>query len=172
MIIVDISPKANIMKLKISKPVWQVLGLGVIAGMRTSSAPLVVNQILAGHPSKAITNSPLKFIQSDTFGLISKLMALGELVADKLPSTGDRINSVGVIGRGISGALAGACIFKATGNSAYSGAAIGLITAAGATFASWWLRKIAGKKAQIDDKWIGAIEDLLVAGTGLAIIKI
>jgi uncharacterized membrane protein len=159
------------MKNKLSRSVWEAIGLGLIAGMRTSSAPLVVNQMLRNHPSRAVANSPLKFIQSDTFTIISKLMVTAELVADKLPSTGDRIAPVGLIGRGLSGALAGACIFKASGNNMYSGAAIGLVTAVGATFGSWWLRKTAGEKTKIKDPLLGGFEDIITASAGFALVK-
>jgi len=65
------------MKSNIAMPVWQTIGLGIIAGMRTSSAPVIVNEILKRHPARQLSNAPLKFIRSANFGLLAKMMAAG-----------------------------------------------------------------------------------------------
>jgi uncharacterized membrane protein len=160
------------MQLKITKPLWQVLGIGVLAGMRTSSAPVVASHILSHKKhSKKLAKAGLNFMQSDTVATTLKVLALGELIADKLPSTGNRISPVGIIFRGASGAFAGASIFKATGGNATVGAIIGGSAAVAATFGSFFLRKATVSKSGIVDPIIGAIEDALVigAGVGLAI---
>ncbi|WP_295796110.1 hypothetical protein [Mucilaginibacter sp.] len=72
-------------QLKISKPFWQVLGLGILAGMRTTSAPVIASQILNKHPSKHLAASPLRFMQSPNAALGMKLLALGEVVGDNCP---------------------------------------------------------------------------------------
>jgi len=139
--------------------------------MRTSSAPLVVSEMLSRHPSNEISKSPLKFVQSGTFSVLSKVLAAGEMVADKLPATPDRIKAGGLIARCLSGSLAGACVFKANGSNAAQGALLGFLTAGVATFGSYLLRKKIVSTAQVDDRWIGVAEDVLVSATGTALIK-
>jgi len=157
-------------QLKISKPFWQVLGLGVLAGMRTTSAPIVASQVLSRHPSKHLAASPLRFMQSRNVALGMKLLALGEAVGDKLPKTPNRIAAGGLVGRCLAGSLAGASIYKATGNNALVGAFLGATVALDSTFGSYYLRRFVVTKTDIFDPYIGAVEDALVAAAGTVLI--
>lgn len=160
------------MKPKISKPLWPVIGLGTLAGMRTLSAPVITTHILSSRPSKKMNISPLKFMQSPTVAAVLKILSVTELIADKLPSTPNRIEPAGVAGRGLSGALAGASIYKAVGGKPLVGALIGGATAIAATYGSYYLRKNIVKANHIADPWIGAVEDALVIGAGISLNKL
>ena len=169
--IISIKNIDNIMiQLKISKSFWQVFGLGLLAGMRATSAPVITSHILSKHPSKQLPKSPLSFMQSGNVALGMKILAAGELVGDKLPKTPNRTCTTGVIGRCLSGSLAGATIYKASGNNALTGALLGSIVALGSTFGSYYLRKLTVDKTQVSDPYIGAIEDALVIGAGTGLI--
>jgi uncharacterized membrane protein len=168
---ISIKNTNNIMiQLKISKPFWQVFGLGLLAGMRATSAPVIASHILSKHPSKQLAKSPLSFMQSGGMALGMKILAAGELVGDKLPKTPNRTSTTGLIGRCLSGSLAGATIYKASGNNALTGAILGSIVALGSTFGSYYLRKFIVDKTHVFDPYIGAIEDVLVTGGGAALI--
>jgi uncharacterized membrane protein len=142
------------MKLKISRPFWQVLGIGALAGMRTSSAPVIASHILSARHHSRLAHSPLNFMQSRKVAGALKVLSLTELVMDKLPSTPNRIRPAGVVFRCLSGALAGASIYKASGNNV----------------ASFALRRGTVKHTHIIDPIIGAIEDALVIGAGVGIV--
>jgi uncharacterized membrane protein len=157
------------MKLKISKPIWQAVGLGVLAGMRTTSAPAIASHILSHHHSRLLSKSPLKFMQNDKVAIALKVLAVGELVGDKMPNAPNRIKPAGLIFRCIAGSLAGASIFEASGNNAFAGAVVGSVTAFGATFGSFFLRKNIVLKLSLFDPVIGAIEDALVVGAGIGL---
>ena len=157
------------MKLKISQPFWQVLGLGVLAGMRTMSAPAITSHILSHHNSGHLAKSPLDFMQSEKVALGLKVLAVGELITDKLPSTPNRTLPLGIAFRCLSGSLAGASIYKATGKNALIGAAVGSVAAFGATFGSYLLRKNTVSKFKLSDPLIGAVEDVLVIGAGVGL---
>ncbi|MDB5005905.1 MAG: putative rane protein [Mucilaginibacter sp.] len=157
------------MQLEISKPFWQVVGLGVLAGMRTTSAPAIASHILSHHNSGHLAKSSLDFMQSDNIAIAMKVFAVGELIADKLPFTPNRIKPVSVITRCVSGSLAGASIYKAVGKNALQGAALGTVAALGSTFGSYFLRKSTVNKLKIFDPFIGAIEDALVIGAGVGL---
>lgn len=162
----------TIMKRKISKPLLPVIGLGALAGMRTLSAPVITTHILSNHPSKKLGKSPLKFMQSTTVAAVLKILSVTELIADKLPSTPNRIAPAGVAGRCLSGALAGASIYKAVGGKWLTGALIGGATAITATYGSYYLRKNIVKANHIADPWIGTAEDALVIGVGIGLTKL
>jgi len=151
-------------------PFWKVLGLGALAGMRTFSAPVIVNAILQKHPSKHLAKSPLRFLQSDKVGYGIRFLAAGELVGDKLPNTPNRTAAPGLIGRCLSGALAGAGIYKASGNNGFTGALIGSAAALASSFGCFYLRKFVATKTNIADPVIGGIEDVIVTATGAALI--
>ncbi|WDF81250.1 DUF4126 family protein [Mucilaginibacter sp. AW1-7] len=155
------------MELKITHPFWQVMGLGALAGMRSTSAPVIASHILSHHQTKRLDHSPLKFMQSRNVALALKILAVGEIIGDKLPSAKDRIKPVSVVFRMMSGALAGASIYKATGGNPAAGALIGGAAAFASTFGSFWLRKDAVKASNVTDPFVGAIEDALVIGSGI-----
>ncbi|NCD72182.1 DUF4126 family protein [Mucilaginibacter agri] len=158
------------MALKITDPFWQTLGLGTLAGMRSMSAPAITSHILSHHHSKRLEGSALNLIQSEKVALVLKVLAVSELVGDKLPSAPNRISPIALGGRCLSGALAGACIYKAAGGNAVTGGLIGGATAVASTFASFFIRKITVKRSHIIDPIVGAIEDALVAGGGVALV--
>jgi uncharacterized membrane protein len=158
--------------MKPLKPIWQVISLGALAGMRTLSAPVITTHILSNHPSKKLEKSPLRFMQSTTVAAVLKVLSVTELIADKLPSTPNRIEPGGVAGRCLSGALAGASIYKAVGGKALTGALIGGATAIATTYGSYYLRKNIVKANHIADPWIGAAEDALVIGAGISLSKL
>lgn len=159
------------MKIVITKPHWQVITLGILAGMRSMAAPAISSKILSRHKTKALKHSPLKFMQSAATANVLSGLALGEFVGDKMPSAGDRISAPGLISRCISGGIAGAGIYKASGGNLYFGALLGSATALAATYGSFFLRKSIVKHAHLIDPIVGSIEDAIVLGTGLGLAE-
>jgi uncharacterized membrane protein len=157
---------------KITHPFWQVIGIGALAGMRTSSAPAITSQIISHHHSRYLKHTPLNFMRSKTIANVLTALTVGELVVDKLPSTGNRTEPAGVVFRGLSGALAGAAIYKATGGNVVVGSLLGAASAVTSTYISFMLRKSAVKNTSIIDPIVGAIEDALVIGAGVSLIQL
>jgi uncharacterized membrane protein len=152
-------------------PFIQALSVGALAGMRTAAAPVIVSHILSQSPSHQLEDSSLAFMQSKTTATILKVVALGELIIDKMPFTPDRINNNGVGGRMMSGALAGATLYKAKGGTMAAGALVGAVSACAATFISFFLRKSLVKATNIYDPIVGAIEDALVIALSVDLCK-
>jgi len=155
------------MPLKELPLVWQALALGIIAGMRSIMAPAVASHILSKRTSGYLAKSSLDFMQTERSAVILNIMAASELIADKLPFTPNRTESLSVTFRCLSGSLAGASIFKAKGGSMRTGALLGSVAALGSTFGCYYLRKIAVEKFKLPDPLIGGIEDILTIGGGL-----
>lgn len=159
------------MSFKISKPVWQAVGLGAIAGSRSMSAPAITSHILSQHQSKALEGSALSFMQSNKTAIAFKLLAASEFVGDKLANTPNRIVLPAVTTRFLSGALAGASVYKANGGKAYIGAILGGSAAILSTFGTFYLRKATVKGTHIMDPITGGIEDALIVGASAGLVK-
>ena len=160
------------MKKKIEKPLWQTVGIGMLAGMRSASAPAITSYILSHHKTKALAKSGLSFMQTNVIANGLKYMAIAEFIGDKLPSAPNRIKPVSVTARCVSGALAGAGIFKASGGNGWLGALLGGSVAIASTYGSFFLRKATVKNSGIIDPIIGALEDALVVGAGVGIARL
>jgi uncharacterized membrane protein len=158
------------MALKLTDPFWQTIGLGTLAGMRAMSAPAITSHILSHHHSNNLEGTPLNLMQSEKVALVLKILAVSEFIGDKIPSAPNRISPTALTGRFLSGALAGASIYKASGNNAITGALIGGSTAAASTFVSFFIRRNAVKRTTIIDPVIGMIEDALVAASGAGLV--
>jgi uncharacterized membrane protein len=148
---------------------FQAALLGVIAGMRSMSAPAFVSNHFAYSPETALAQSPLKGLGSSTTACVLTLMALGEVGADKLPGIPNRTAPGPLGARAVSGGVCGAAVFLAAGKSAGQGAALGASAAIAFTFAAYFLRRQAGKVTKIPDFFLAAAEDALVLGLGLRI---
>jgi uncharacterized membrane protein len=92
-------------------------------------------------------------------------------VIDKLPGTPNRIKPESFAFRCLSGALAGASIYKSTRNNVLAGALLGATAAAVSTYLSFIARKSTVERTKIIDPIIGAIEDALVVGAGVGLIQ-
>lgn len=153
------------MRVRIRKSSVLAAGLGMIAGMRSLSAPaLVVNTM--GKKSEIDEEKPyvLKFLKSPQFAAFLKFLKAGEQVGDKMPGIPDRINVPSLTGRFISGALSGASVFSFLKEKAWKGALIGGISAIVSTYTSFYARKKSGEFTGIPDVVLGMLEDRLVRG--------
>lgn len=94
-------------------PLVLALLIGVVAGMRTMTAPMAIAWAArAGWLS--LGGTWLAWLGWWGTPWIFTLLAIGEYVADKLPTTPSRKAPPGFIGRVLSGALCGAAIGLAT----------------------------------------------------------
>lgn len=152
------------------KPFKQVLGMGILAGMRSAAAPAIAGHILHEHPGATEKNNAIGFIPSTAVADVLKIMALGEFFADKLPFTPDRTRPISIAFRCLSGALAGAGIFNAAGKKALTGAVLGCVVAGLSTYSSFYLRKgLSG--TGIGNFMSGVIEDAIVVGAGIRLAQ-
>ena len=141
--------------------------MGTVAGLRTMTAPAAVSwaALLGVLP---LEGGWLTFLASPwTVGILT-LLALGELVADQLPTTPSRKVPVQFGARIVSGALAGAAIGLPVG-SLGTGIAAGVIGAVIGTEAGHALRaRLAAAFGR--DRPAALIEDALAIGGALLIV--
>ena len=137
--------------------------IGVIAGMRSMMAPALVSYKLSHKTPDPLPGSLLHFMTSSKTSTTLAVLAGGELIGDKLPQTPDRTAFPQVSGRLVSGALSGAALTEADGQSLAYGAVLGTVGAVVGTFARHWLTHEKG----LPGSWVAVAEDLLALGAGL-----
>jgi uncharacterized membrane protein len=148
----------------------QALGLGVIAGLRSMTAPALLSDYLQRTGlAEQVTPSrnPLAWPQ---FTPLFKLLAAGELIADKLPFIPNRTDLGPLLGRALTGAAVGATLCQVHHASPLIGAGCGCLGALAGTFGGYQLRRQLGRWLHIPDPILGAVEDSLAAGSGLALL--
>ena len=97
-----------------SLPLLLAFAIGVVAGLRSMTAPAVVAWA-ARLGWLNLQGSPLAWIGSTVAVVVFTLGALAELVADQLPKTPARTKPIGLTARIVMGGLSGACLCAASG---------------------------------------------------------
>jgi uncharacterized membrane protein len=105
--------------------------LGVVSGLRAMLAPTIVSWF-ARSGVLAVAGTPLAFMGFKYTPIIFTVLAVGELINDKLPKTPSRKAPPSFIARVLSGALTGATI-GAAGNALFLGLILGAIGAVAGT---------------------------------------
>ena len=144
--------------------------IGVIAGLRTMTAPAVVAWAANRHWLN-LHSSPLAFMGSTAAVAIFTVLALGELVVDKLPSTPNRTKLLGLIGRSVTGGLSGAAVAASGAQSIALGAVLGVAGAIAGAFAGYQVRKRLVRALKAPDLVIALFEDAVAIGGGLLIVS-
>ena len=148
----------------------RALGLGAISGLRSLSGPAFVSRA-ASRGYLNLEGTSLAFLGSPRLSKALLVMALGELVGDKLPATPSRTALPALLGRAVSGALVGAAMFTSDGRSAATGAAIGSSAAVAAAFAGEQLRALAGENTGLPDPVVALVEDAVVLFGGSRLLR-
>jgi uncharacterized membrane protein len=107
---------------------------------------------------------PFSWLGSLPSVAIFTLLALGELVADKLPRTPNRTAPVGFIARILMGALTGATLAASASGSAAIGALLGVAGAVTGTFAGFKARTGIVRGLAVPDIAVALLEDLIAIG--------
>jgi len=144
--------------------------IGVIAGLRTMTAPALVAWA-ANRNWLNLHNSPLALMESIAAVVVFSLGALGELVVDKLPSTPNRTQLLGVIGRSVLGGLSGAAVAASGAQSIALGVVLGVAGAITGAFAGYEARKRLVRALKVPDFVIALLEDAVAIGGGLLIVS-
>jgi uncharacterized membrane protein len=136
------------------------IGVGIVAGLRSLLAPAVV--AWAAHFDWLNLNgSPLAFMGSRTAVAIFSVLAIGELIADKLPRTPKRTAFAPLLARIVLGGLSAACLGVAAGKSLLIGAVLGGIGAVIGAFAGYEIRRRLVNNLHIKDLFVAICEDLV-----------
>jgi uncharacterized membrane protein len=143
----------------------RTFGLGLVAGMRSMTAPALLRNWTSKQPHLAPT--PLDNVTSP---VILQVMAAGEMVADKLPFTPDRTNPASVAFRALSGALVGGSFCAANRRSPVAGAVVGAVGAVAATYVAFHIRRYLVKERGLPDMVVALAEDAATNALGHSLL--
>jgi uncharacterized membrane protein len=133
--------------------------IGFIGGLRALTAPAV--SAWAVYLGWLKLARPLSLIGSLPAVAIFTVIALAELVADKLPQTPSRTAPPGLIARIVMGGLTGACIASAGMQQVLLGALLGAAGGLVGCFAGYKARTGLVKNLGTRDLNIALVEDLI-----------
>jgi uncharacterized membrane protein len=142
--------------------------IGVIAGLRTMTAPAVVAWAANRHWLN-LDNSAFAWMGSTAGVGVFTLLALGELVFDKLPSTPNRTGLRELIGRSVLGGLSGAGVAAAGAQSIAGGAVLGAAGGIAGAFVGYEVRTRLVRALEVPDFVIALLEDAVAIAGGLLI---
>ena len=143
--------------------------IGLFAGLRSLTPPAAV--AWAVHLGWLKLVRPLSLIGSLPAVIILSVLAIGEVIFDKLPNTPNRTAPPGLIARIVIGGFTGACVSLGGGRSAFVGAALGVIGGIAGCFAGFQARARIVKSLRQPDFNIALVEDLIAIGGSLFIVS-
>ena len=137
-----------------------VFGIGVVAGLRTFTAPAAV--AWAAHLGwLSLQGSPLAFMANTWAVILFGALALGEFIGDLLPGMPNRTAPAPLVARIVSGAFCGAALSIASNQSWSLGASLGALGAVAGAFAGYELRKRLVTGLGTKDMFVAIPEDLV-----------
>jgi uncharacterized membrane protein len=144
------------------------LGIGIVAGLRSLTAPAFV--AWGAHLNwLSLHGSPLAFMGSTASVVISSLLAISELIADKLPTIPKRTAPAPLTARVITGGLCGACLCAAAATSLLAGSLLGGVGAVVGAFLGYGIRRRLD--LHIKDFLVAICEDVVAVGLALFFVS-
>jgi uncharacterized membrane protein len=143
--------------------------IGFFAGLRSLVAPAIT--AWAAQVGWLRLERPLSLIGSTPSVVILTVLAIGELVVDKLPKTGSRTSPPGLIARILTGGLTGACIAVNGAQGALLGAVLGAAGGVVGCFMGHRARTGLVKALGTPDIYIALLEDLVAVAGCLWIVS-
>ena len=153
-----------------SSVVALAFAIGVIAGLRSMTAPAVVSW--AAHWKWLdLQHSQLDFLGSTAALCILTAGAIVELILDKLPKTPSRKAPLGLIARFALGGLSGAALCAAANQSIVLGAVLGGVGGVAGGFAGYEARTRLVKALKVPDTVVALLEDAVAIGGGFFLVS-
>src|SRR5215510_698344 len=143
--------------------------IGFFAGLRSLTAPAAT--AWAVHLGWMKLESGLALIGSIPAVAILTLLAVVELVADKLPKTPSRTAPPGLIARIVMGGLTGACVAAAGGKGALLGSVVGAVGGVVCCFGGYQARTRLVKPLGTPDIYVALLEDLVAIAGSLWVVS-
>jgi uncharacterized membrane protein len=143
--------------------------IGLFAGLRSLTAPAAT--AWAAHLEWLKLERPLSLIGSLPAVVIFTVLAVVELVADKLPRTPSRTSPPGLIARIVTGGLTGACVAASGAQGALLGAVLGVTGGVVGCFGGCYARTRLVKALGTPDIYIALLEDLVAVAGSLWIVS-
>lgn len=145
--------------------------IGVVVGLRSLTAPAAVSWA-ARLGWLHLENTWLAFLGFAATPYIFSVLAIGEIINDKLPNTPSRKAPMGFIARVVCGALCGAAI-GASGQTLIGGMLAGVLGGVAGTFGGYEFRSRLAKAIGGKDLPIALLEDAIaICGAFLIVSRV
>ena len=142
-----------------------VLGIGFLSGLRAFT-PLALISWMAVWGWTPVAGSPFWFIGSDIFAIAISILALLELIGDKLPKTPPRIQLMPLVARFVTGGIAASAVIFSAGRPWFHGLLLGPIGSLVGAFTGYHVRRALVSRLGLPDLVVALVEDFVtVAGT-------
>jgi len=143
--------------------------IGVVGGLRALTAPAVV--CWAAHLGWInLHGSHLAVLGSIVTVVIITILAIAELINDKLPATPSRTTAVPLSVRIVTSGLCGAALAIAGGQGVPLGAIIAVVGALVGAFGGYQVRHQIVTQLKLKDIAVALTEDLIAIGGALLIV--
>src|ERR1700747_1987322 len=144
-------------------------GVGIVAGLRSLTSPAVI--AWAAHRGWLnLQGTSLSFLGSTAAVATLTILAVVELVTDKLASTPARTKPLGLSARILLGGLSGAAVALAGRQSAAVGCALGAGGGVAGAFAGYQVRTGLVSALKFPDFVVAVLEDLVAVAGALFIV--
>jgi uncharacterized membrane protein len=144
--------------------------LGFVTGLRSLTPPAAI--AWAAHLGWLhFAGTKLAFIDRPEALVVLTLLALVELIADKLPKTPARTAPTGLIARLVMGCLCGLALAISAGGNLLVAAIVGIAGALVGTFAGYTIRRGLVLRAHVPDFVVALAEDLVAIAGSLLIVS-
>jgi len=143
--------------------------IGIVAGLRSMTAPAFVAWG-ARLGRLQLGGTALAWLGSGVAAWVCLALALGELVADKLPRTPSRTQPGPFAARVVSGALSGAGLAVGAGGSLAAGVVLGALGAVAGALGGYRARTRLVPALGIHDSAVALVEDLIAVGGAVLIV--
>jgi uncharacterized membrane protein len=144
--------------------------LGFVDGLRSLTAPAIV--CWAAHLGWLhFAGTKFAFINHRSTLIVFTLLAMIELVVDKLPNTPARTAPPGLIARIVLGGASGLALATGTGISVSLAGVIASMGAIAGAFGGYHIRRAVVLKTQLPDLVVAIAEDAIAIAGGLLIVS-
>lgn len=143
--------------------------IGLFSGLRSLTPTAVTTW--AARLGWLRLGSGLTWLGTTPAAVIFTVLAIAELVTDKLPKTPSRTAPPGLIARIVTGGFAGACVATAGDQGLALGAILGIVGALVGTFGGHQARTGLVKALGTPDYVIAVLEDLVTIGGSLFVVS-
>jgi uncharacterized membrane protein len=150
--------------------IFGAFGIGIIAGLRAFTAPAVICWATY-FGWLHLDESRLSFLGKPVAVGIVSLLALGELIADKLPMTPNRTTPGPLVGRIAAAAFSATALAIAARQSAIIVSVAGVIGALAGAFGGYYARHSLVKRYGLTDFAIALTEDLIAVGGAFCLVR-
>ena len=140
--------------------------IGAVSGLRSFTGPAIVSEAAHRHVLR-LKGTPLAWLASDSVAHTAAVLAVGELIADKLPFMPNRTDPPGLLARFIAGAVCGMAIAnRRKRNDRIISALVGGSAALAAAYAGYQYRK----HVKLPALAAALLEDVVAVGVGTAVV--